>query len=869
MFVGKNPWVSHGIAEARRTLKEIANDPARSLVVIDPRRTETAELADFHLQVRPGTDAFCLAALDALIVADGHVDSAFVADRVNGADAAFAALARVPVEDFAERCGVPLEQLRAVARRVGSAGSVAVFEDLGLEQSPNSTLSSYLQKLIWVLTGAFGKRGSMYPHTDFSAVATSADASGKKGADRSRTTPVTGAKIIAGLVPCNSIVEEILTDHPDRFRALIVESSNPVHSLADSTRWREAMSAVDTSVVIDVAYTETARLAEYVLPAASQYEKAEMVFFNFEFPDNHVYLRPPVVEPLPGTLPEPEIHTRLVRALGALDDIDLDALTAAAGQSRQAFADAFAGAAADHPQMARIGPVVLYETLGAVLPPDRRGAAALWFLAHMVSQQHPDAVRAAGHAGEGAALGESLFDAILDGADGVVFTRHDWEQAWDLLRHGDQKITVDIPEMLDWLDRLVDKPVSHASDTFPFILSAGERRSFTANTIYRDPAWRKRDGDGALRMHPDDAAGLGVIDGGRVRITTAAGSAEHLVTLDDSYEPGHVALPNGLGLSHPDGDGSWTATGVAPISSPAPTTATSWPARHCTSTCPPASSRSAPARRRRATDEIRRRSHHSGRRRRRRCRLSGCGRWSATSGCPPASRRSCGEPSGSTTPPPRASEPDSSAAASTRRPANGRPRASSPRSSPVVRSGGRSATLTNRRPAGGSTSRRTGRACGCGSRCGWDRRPRGSRRPSWPCPRRRSASWPGGSTSTGRTCRPPWRGSRRWPKPTPTRTLPDVAGRDQLLALWRGRASSSSVKRSGSVPTRCGRRSSGPMTRSRRWPSSPAKRRGSGWRPGSCSSACGAPPCWRCRPCRSRRSPTDGSFSASERAGRR
>ena len=57
-----------------------------------------------------------------------------------------------------------------------------------------------------------------------------------------------------------------------------------------------------------------------------------------------------------------------------------------------------------------------------------------------------------------------------------------------------------------------------------------------------------------------------MIDGGRVRITTAAGSAEHLVTLDDSYQPGHVALPNGLGLSHPDGDGSWTATGVAPNS---------------------------------------------------------------------------------------------------------------------------------------------------------------------------------------------------------------------------------------------------------------------------------------------------------------
>ncbi len=125
--------------------------------------------------------------------------------------------------------------------------------------------------------------------------------------------------MIGGLTPCNVIPDEILTDHPDRFRAMIVESSNPAHSLADSQRFREAFEALELVVVIDVAMTETARLADYVLPAASQYEKPEATFFNLEFPANNFHLRRPLLEPLPGTLPEPEIWARLVRALGVVD----------------------------------------------------------------------------------------------------------------------------------------------------------------------------------------------------------------------------------------------------------------------------------------------------------------------------------------------------------------------------------------------------------------------------------------------------------------------------------------------------------------------------------------------------------------------
>src|SRR3954471_8103405 len=103
VFVGKNPWQSHSIPHARTTLKEIARDPARSLVVIDPRRTETAELADFHLQVRPGTDAWLLAALGAVIVQEDLVAHTWLARHAADVDDVLEALAGVPVAGYCAR----------------------------------------------------------------------------------------------------------------------------------------------------------------------------------------------------------------------------------------------------------------------------------------------------------------------------------------------------------------------------------------------------------------------------------------------------------------------------------------------------------------------------------------------------------------------------------------------------------------------------------------------------------------------------------------------------------------------------------------------------------------------------------------------
>ncbi|MCI4673946.1 molybdopterin-dependent oxidoreductase [Candidatus Mycolicibacterium alkanivorans] len=550
VFVGKNPWMSQSFPRARTVLNEIAKDPARSMIVIDPVLTDTAKMADFHLRVKPGADAWCLAALAAVLVQENICDEAFLADHVDGADVVRDVLRTVPIDDYAKHSGVDNELLRAVARRIAAADSVSVFEDLGVQQAPNSTLCSYLDKLLWILTGSFAKRGGQHLHSTFAPLFSPG------GVGRS---PVTGSPIIAGLVPSNVVPQEILTNHPDRFRAMIVESSNPAHSIADSQACRAAFESLELLVVIDVAMTETARLAHYVLPAASQFEKAEATFFNLEFPHNTFHLRHPLFEPLPGTLPEPEIWARLVRALGIVSDDDLRPLREAAEQGRDAYTQAFLTELGANPALGKVLPYALYETLGPTLPDNLKGAAALWGLAQKAAITYPDAVRRAGHAD-----GNALFDAILNTRSGVTFSVHEYADDFALISHPDHKIRLEMPEMLDEIRALRNTRPGLTTPEFPIVLSAGERRAFTANDIIRDPAWRKRDTDGALRVSVEDAEALGLVDGGRARITTAAGSAEARVEISATMQPGHAALPNGYGLDFVDTDGAVRVPGVAP-----------------------------------------------------------------------------------------------------------------------------------------------------------------------------------------------------------------------------------------------------------------------------------------------------------------
>ena len=213
-FLGKNPWISHGIPHARTTLKAIAADPDRSMVVIDPRVTETAAMADFHLQVRPGRDAWLIAAMAAVLVDEGLVDRGWLADHASGLrTGARRACARCRSREYCEISGVDEALVRAATRRIAAASSVAAFEDLGVQMNRHSTLVSYLEKLVWLLTGNLANPGGQYAMTGIGEHAADEPATSCiPPPPRCRRSSARGSSV--GSSRATSSPEEILADHP-------------------------------------------------------------------------------------------------------------------------------------------------------------------------------------------------------------------------------------------------------------------------------------------------------------------------------------------------------------------------------------------------------------------------------------------------------------------------------------------------------------------------------------------------------------------------------------------------------------------------------------------------------------------------------
>lgn len=561
VFLGTNPYQSHGFPRARRVLQEIKKDPQRTMVVIDPRVTETAALADRHLQVRPGGDAFLLAAILGEIVQGDRYHPDFLAQRCYEAEPVLEALRAIPVAEFAERAGVSLEEVQATAELLASARSLTVRADLGIQQSRHSTLNSYLEKLLFLLTGNFGRSGCNALHT-FLIPLIGHSAEPEEAA--AVKTQVTGMHGIGKLFPPNVLPAEIDTDHPGRIRGLIVDSANPLVSGADSAAYRAAFERLELCVVIDVALTETARHAHYVLPASSQLEKAEATFFNLGFPTNSFHLRRPVLPPREGTLPEPEIYRRLCVALGAIPE-RFPLLEHLARLDRRAprwrlFPAALKAKLALNPGLAGQIPMILLSTLGPTLPRGLEAGAVLWGAAQFYARRYPAAVRRAGIEDRGAGLGEALFSAIMEGESGTHLSTHLHEDTWSLLRTPNRRVRLAIPALLEELRALREEPRQEDA-AFPLLLMAGERRAYNANTIYRDPAWRKTDGEGALWMHPADALALELEEGDAVTVESAHGRVECVLARKEGLPRGLVSLPHGYGLEHPGSDGARVRSG--------------------------------------------------------------------------------------------------------------------------------------------------------------------------------------------------------------------------------------------------------------------------------------------------------------------
>jgi len=543
--VGWNGWMSHQMPQARRHLKRISEDPDKLLVVIDPRRSETAQRADIHLAIRPGTDALLFRSIISIILQQGWQKDDYIAAHVSGFESI-----QHWFHDFDPRpaiaiCQLDYDQVFDLCQLL-TTRKWSCHCDLGILMGRHSTVASYLELILLAICGRIGVPGGNFIPGHITPMGSHSDERDPK----TWRTAATNFAAIMGCFPPNVMPEEILADRPDRLRAVFVSGSNPLRSYADTSAYEEAFQRLDLLVVVDVAFTETARLAHYVLPAKSAYEKWDGTFFAWNYPEIFFQMRRPVVEAEGECLDEGEIITRLADRLGLLPEIPPSLYDAAFGD-RMNFGMQLLSFAQSEPRAMKFMPFILGKTLGKAL--GSGSLAALWGMLQVAPNSFRENAARAGFS-PGPMMGEDIFKAVLEHPEGLWIGKCDPSKPLDALRTEDKRINVLIPELAEAVKGIAVQSEEiglRMNENYPLILAAGLHMDYNANTIMRDPAWNEgKSRPCTLMMHPRDASAFGLSDGQTVRVTTEAGSEDIELEVTDTARPGQVIMPHGFGLVH-------------------------------------------------------------------------------------------------------------------------------------------------------------------------------------------------------------------------------------------------------------------------------------------------------------------------------
>ena len=542
LVFGWNGMQSHQIPQAPRKLQRLSKDKDKMLIVVDPRKTETAKLADIHLPIRPGTDALLLKAMISLILKEGWENKAYLADHTSGFDSVKSCFENFDARAAVKTCSLDFEQVREVTRLYATRKSSLRY-DLGLFMGRHSALNSYLIVILQAICGRLCSPGGnvinghlmpIGPHTD-------------ERDSKIWRTMATNSFPVCGSFPPNVMPEEILSDHPERLRAVIVTQSNPLRSYADTTAYEKAFQRLDLLVTGEVAMTETAALSHYVLPSRTGYESWDGTFFPMTYPGIYFQMRRPILEPEGEPLELGEVHLRLADKLGLIPPIP-ESLYQAAFADRATFGKALMEYAMTEPKALKAMPFILGKTLGKSLGSVH--LAALWgMLLAAPKSLYKNAVRAGFTSGPG--LGEELFQQILDHPEGIWAGKIDPENNFAEVKTEDGRIHLFIPELIDELNTVEaarEEAALRLPADFPLILMAGRHTDKNANTLMRDPAWNEGKRACTLAMHPEDAAALNLKDGEQVRVITEAGTEEIELELTDAAHKGHVVIPHGFGM---------------------------------------------------------------------------------------------------------------------------------------------------------------------------------------------------------------------------------------------------------------------------------------------------------------------------------
>lgn len=539
MLIGKNPMMSHHFQQARRRLTKMSKDPDRLLVVVDPRASETARIADFHLALHPGTDALLLKAMIAIILDEGLHHQRYIDRHADGFNEILPWFADFDAKAALNVCDLDYHQAVDLCRELATRRS-SIVDDLGILMNRHSALVSYLIVVLLTLCGRIGVPGGNYMQ------------GGGRGPDprdpRAWKTLKTGIPAINGMFPPNVLPEEIMHDHPKRLRAVLCQTSNPLRSYADTTAYEEAFKKLDLLVVSDIVMSETAALAHYVLPSKTLYECWDG-FPGQGISKLYARMTPPVVEPEGEQKENGEIYTLLADAMGIIPPIPESLHEAAQSGDLAAYGQQLMAYVTADPARGKALNFIIAKTLGAAMGSVHLAGIFPAFM--LLSKTRQEQAAKAGFP-MGPEQGLSLYRAVMNHPEGVLIGIRDPEKNLEEnLATGNEKIQLFNPEVDDWIKQIdpIDEAQHLEPDArFPLVLMAGRHMDMNANTGMRDPAWNKGKRACTLAIHSSDAQALGIVDKQMVKVVTEAGEETIEAEVTPDAARGQVIIPHGFGL---------------------------------------------------------------------------------------------------------------------------------------------------------------------------------------------------------------------------------------------------------------------------------------------------------------------------------
>ncbi len=510
IIVGANPaiskWSFLQVSNPIRRLKEIEARGAK-IFVVDPRRTETAKVAGEHVFIRPNTDVFFYLSFLHELLRTTTIDRAHVDRYMTGFDELRAVAEAWPPERTAEVTQIPADALRAMVRAYRDADGAALYCSTGVNMGTNGSLAFWLQEAINAISGNLDRQGGTIVSTgviDFAAF-------GKKTGVllQQNESRIGGFKSVNDALPGGIMADEILTPGDRQIKALFVTGGNPLITMANSERLRDAFKELELLVVLDIQPSETASVATHVLPCTSPFQRPDLPFV---FPlmlglQSKPYLQATraIIPPNGEQRDEATIYVDIAKASG------INLWGSAVAQRAMELSKAVSSIAKGDKQ-----PSIPQELLlSGLLRATKQGS-----FKKLLQEKHG---RLRPEHEPGSFLGKRIIheDGKMHLAPEVLIEQtHKLETDFELERATKNKLKL-------ITKRAITTHNSWTHNIEDFV--SGER---STNHLY---------------MHPDDAARVGIEDGNLADVSSETSTVRVPVKLLSDLMPGTVALPHGWG----------------------------------------------------------------------------------------------------------------------------------------------------------------------------------------------------------------------------------------------------------------------------------------------------------------------------------